>query len=288
MSAEAIGWTFKHSPYSGTHLVVHLAIADVVNDGHDNQFFMAVDRLAAKTRSTRRTVQGALKQLVDDGYLHIVRPANQHNPTCYRFLFEPVRGAKVAPLDPGAQSTTPTRDATVRGANHDKPGAQSDAPRGAKSAPKPKEPKKNPKSSSSNETPPRPGTRPVDDDRDPRIIEASRLHAIEALDRRRQDELAGKQFSKIGLVENWLARTARNWIRDHRAAIAHVLATWPDLGAEDLLAHVSRLPSPPAEPQPPRRPKCAACAGSAHDCDDNGNVIDCPTCDGTGYAKAAA
>jgi hypothetical protein len=69
MSAEATGWVFRHSPFTGSTLLVHLAIADSVNDQYDNEFWMEQKRLAAKTRASRQTVNVCLAQLIEDGFL---------------------------------------------------------------------------------------------------------------------------------------------------------------------------------------------------------------------------
>lgn len=69
MSGEATGYVWRESPYTGATFIVHLAIADVVNDLHDNEFWMALKPLAAKARVGRTTTVRALTQLVTDGYL---------------------------------------------------------------------------------------------------------------------------------------------------------------------------------------------------------------------------
>jgi len=100
---------------------VHHAIADSVNDQHDNEFWMAVGRLAEKCRLTRRTAGLAMATLVAEGYVDITDgdPVNAARPVRYRFLFpeSPVvfEGRRVRdPRNlvrsnhaPGAQSTTP-------------------------------------------------------------------------------------------------------------------------------------------------------------------------------------
>lgn len=118
MSAEAVGYVYRHSPYNGATFTIHLAIADTVSDQHHNQFWMSTENLAAKTRTTRRTVQRALDQLCDDFFIIESRPANQHHPATYRFLFPAVEivyetrsGAQS--VHPGAQSTTSRGDTST-------------------------------------------------------------------------------------------------------------------------------------------------------------------------------
>lgn len=74
MSAEAVGWVWRWAPYreSPTAMVVHLAIADVVNDTHGNQFWMSNATLAEKVGMTRESVNRILRRMVDDGHLRVV------------------------------------------------------------------------------------------------------------------------------------------------------------------------------------------------------------------------
>lgn len=93
MSAEATGYVWEQSPYTGPRFIIHLAVADVVNDTYGNEFWMSTDNMALKTRTSRRTVQRAFDEFVENGDLVIVRSATQRTPTTYRFVFrnhEPV------------------------------------------------------------------------------------------------------------------------------------------------------------------------------------------------------
>ena len=121
MSAEAVGYVYRHSPYNGATFTIHLAIADTVSDQHHNQFWMSTQNLATKTRTSRRTVQKAIDQLCEDYFIIETRPATQHHPATYRFLYPTVE--IVYETRSGAQSVHP--------------GAQSTTPRGATSTPKP-------------------------------------------------------------------------------------------------------------------------------------------------------
>src|ERR1035437_10290744 len=72
VSVKAMSHVFDHSPYKGTERLIHLAIADVVNDGYDYQFWMSQKRVAAKARCSRQTVNIAIKKMVKDGRLSVV------------------------------------------------------------------------------------------------------------------------------------------------------------------------------------------------------------------------
>lgn len=87
MSAEAVGWVFRHSPYRGVALNVHLAIADSVNDQNDNELWMSFSRLATKARTDRKGVRRAVDAMLADGHLVILedhRDDNAGRPSRYR------------------------------------------------------------------------------------------------------------------------------------------------------------------------------------------------------------
>jgi hypothetical protein len=92
MSAEATGWVWRHAPYRGATLLVALAVADVVNDVHGNEFWMAVPRLAEKSRVSLSSAKEALARLVADGILEVVEAGGAtRTPTRYRWT-RPVSG----------------------------------------------------------------------------------------------------------------------------------------------------------------------------------------------------
>jgi len=115
LSAEAVGFVYRHSRYHGVVFSVHLAIADSVNDQFENMFWMATGRLADKARTSRQSVSAALTRLEADGWLEVVERRNG-NTVRYRFLFPQVEvvyesrwGVKpvdrgVKPVDRGVSS----------------------------------------------------------------------------------------------------------------------------------------------------------------------------------------
>lgn len=99
MSAEATGWVFRHSPTTGVMRLVHLAMADSVNDQNDNEFWMSQANLAKKAGSSRSATQGALRWLIDLGYITLLEDNSKAGkPNRYRFEFlEGVPGDKAPP-----------------------------------------------------------------------------------------------------------------------------------------------------------------------------------------------
>lgn len=87
MSGQALGYVFDHSPFRGADFAVHLAIADVVNDLHDHEFYMQARRLADKARVSHDTAVRSLKTLVDRGYLESLGHVERSRTVRYRFLF---------------------------------------------------------------------------------------------------------------------------------------------------------------------------------------------------------
>jgi biotin operon repressor len=94
MSAEAMGWTFRHSPYKGAAFAVHMAVADSVNDQHGNDLWLTQPRIADKARVSRDAVNKAMKRLVADGFLELLED-NQRRGRAnrYRFVFPEVEVA---------------------------------------------------------------------------------------------------------------------------------------------------------------------------------------------------
>ena len=87
MSAEAVGWVFRHSPYQHGAFAIHVALADTANDLYDNQVWFGVDRLAAKARVGRRTVIAALGQMQADRLLEEAeKQRGPASPTVYRMI----------------------------------------------------------------------------------------------------------------------------------------------------------------------------------------------------------
>lgn len=112
MSAEATGWTWKHSPFSGSQLLVHLAIADVVNDLHENEFWMSTETLARKAKVSRSTVTETLRCLVDYGGLLVLEPGGaSRRPTRYQWQFASTTSALASPISDAASALTDSTSA---------------------------------------------------------------------------------------------------------------------------------------------------------------------------------
>lgn len=120
MSAEATGWVWTNSPYRNhpRKFIIHLAVADVVNDAHGHQFWMSNARLAEKVHSSRQYVNAVLREMVDRGMLRIIT-TDPYGRVVYQFRYEvsdqqtppaadPVRSADT-PLS--AHDTPPVRSA---------------------------------------------------------------------------------------------------------------------------------------------------------------------------------
>lgn len=88
MSAQAVGWVWKHSPFpASAGLIIHLAIADVVNDTYDNEFWMTREALAEKSRCSESSVKRTIRYLVDVGGLVVLeRGGGRGNKTRFRFM----------------------------------------------------------------------------------------------------------------------------------------------------------------------------------------------------------
>lgn len=93
MSAKAQAYVWESSPYSGTKLIIHLAIADVANDDKDNLLWMAQESVARKCRCDRKTVTRTFAQMCDDGFLVMIENNSRaKQPNVYRFMMPDVSG----------------------------------------------------------------------------------------------------------------------------------------------------------------------------------------------------
>lgn len=110
MSAEARAHAERHSPFRGrshAQFVVHLFVAGVVNDLHDNEFWMRADRLAEATEVHRATVFRALATLVEVGVLEVVEHGGGRTHTT-RYRYHPEwRPGPSNPPEPPSDTTLP-------------------------------------------------------------------------------------------------------------------------------------------------------------------------------------
>lgn len=72
MSAECVGWVYRHSPAKGATFQVHLAIADSANDQHGYELWMRQAKLATKARVSRKAAGDGLRWLVERGLLELL------------------------------------------------------------------------------------------------------------------------------------------------------------------------------------------------------------------------
>lgn len=87
MSAQAMTWVLENSHYSGELRIIHLVIADIANDLYDNQFRLGEESLAANANCSINAVRQAIKRMVEDGYLGIIKHSHEPDtPSIYRFL----------------------------------------------------------------------------------------------------------------------------------------------------------------------------------------------------------
>lgn len=93
MSAQAMGYVFERSPFTGTAFTLHLCVADIVNDVHDWEFWLSPTHLAAKARCTRGTASKWLWEAaaMDPPMLEVVEDnsgvRSQHGGKASRFRF---------------------------------------------------------------------------------------------------------------------------------------------------------------------------------------------------------
>lgn len=109
MSTEALKWVIANSPYEGAFLLVHIVIADAVDEAHENKLRLSEAALAQKARCSARTVQRAKAQMISDGFLDLID--NSHAPgkaNLCRFLIPP-RYDTMSPLSTIIKNTQTNR-----------------------------------------------------------------------------------------------------------------------------------------------------------------------------------
>ena len=114
MSAEATAWVWKHSPYTGAKFICHLAIADVCNSDHDNEFWMGSERLAAKVRMSGGNVRKRLREMAVDGTLEVLSDGGGAYATRYRLLMDNEKFPPVYDWSRRFDATSRSEDATPR------------------------------------------------------------------------------------------------------------------------------------------------------------------------------
>lgn len=114
MSAEAMGWTYRFSPYVGAVFAIHLAIADAVSDVNDNEVWAKQATMASKARVSRKSANEALATLVTDGFLTLIEDNSRAGRIANRYRFEmpptPVAFEARSRVTPGYTSPAPTAD----------------------------------------------------------------------------------------------------------------------------------------------------------------------------------
>ena len=87
VSQEAVVWTKKNSPYSGSAYIVHLMMADLANSGYEYRLFCGDAYFASDAHVSVKTVRRVRRQMVEDGFLEILDGrAHRGKPVEYRFL----------------------------------------------------------------------------------------------------------------------------------------------------------------------------------------------------------
>lgn len=82
MSIKIMSWVWDNSPYEGSALLLHLALADYSNDY--GECWPSQTSLAAKARCSDRYVRTITNKMIADGYLEIVTESNGKSTHRYK------------------------------------------------------------------------------------------------------------------------------------------------------------------------------------------------------------
>ena len=87
MSIRWITKVWADSPYDGTRLLIHLALADISHD--DGRFFASQSNLSTKGRCSVEYVRKVINEMIADGHLKIITKGNSRgNATVYQLLWK--------------------------------------------------------------------------------------------------------------------------------------------------------------------------------------------------------
>lgn len=115
MSIKQISRVWELSPYKSSRLLIHLAIADHMDD--DGLGFASWKQLQQKARTGRTTVYETIQKMITDGYLLVVEKSSQHAATVYQMLWPNTNNSEVQKPDPaksGVQSPDPSDNPGVQ------------------------------------------------------------------------------------------------------------------------------------------------------------------------------
>ena len=106
MSIRWMSRVWSDSPYNGTRLILHLALADMAHD--DGRFFASQTHLAKKSRCTTHYIREVINEMIAQGYIAIVSKGNSKgNATVYQLLF-PTQ--KLPNIDTESEEQLPNTD----------------------------------------------------------------------------------------------------------------------------------------------------------------------------------
>jgi hypothetical protein len=85
MSIRWMTKVWSDSPYNGTRLILHLALADMAHD--DGRFFASQTHLAQKARCTTHYVREVVNEMIANGWIAIITKGNSRGKaTVYQLL----------------------------------------------------------------------------------------------------------------------------------------------------------------------------------------------------------
>ena len=88
MSIRWMSRVWSESPYDGTRLLIHLALADIAHD--DGRFFASQKNLSGKSRCSIEYVRKVINEMIDAGWLQIVtKGSSRGKATVYQLIWDP-------------------------------------------------------------------------------------------------------------------------------------------------------------------------------------------------------
>lgn len=122
MSFRAVSFALHEGPYEGKAKLIHIAIAEVVNND-TFEGWISWKSIANAAGCSKEYVRRTLKVMQEDGALEVVVPASHHRATVYRLVIPgPGQGTTKLPSpEKGATTTAAGGNSTAAGGNSPRP-----------------------------------------------------------------------------------------------------------------------------------------------------------------------
>ena len=107
MGLKAMLYALHESPYAGKQQLIHIAIAEAVNN--DTMIgFISQEAIARAAKCSVETVRVTVKRMIGSGHLRVVEESRQHRATIYQIIIPtPEMPPEIPPDSLGSEESQP-------------------------------------------------------------------------------------------------------------------------------------------------------------------------------------